>query len=188
MSPSLRPPSYVCPRRCEANVTIATQTNKPIPDCEIKNRPSLLVEKINLFAMFGTGVSMSTWVWTKATLLIWKRTWCRWDPENVTPAPCGPSCPIRRPETLEVISRLLSLGSMSCGRAADSSSGMGWLLPTSRVSCVLFVGHLHPQGTHPMQSPVLGVPEWEREMGRVPLPLAVTLGVVCPLGHPVSLL
>uniref|UniRef100_A0A8C9EW45 Protein smoothened n=1 Tax=Pavo cristatus TaxID=9049 RepID=A0A8C9EW45_PAVCR len=62
---------------CEANVTIATQTNKPIPECEIKNRPSLLVEKINLFAMFGTGISMSTWVWTKATLLIWKRTWCR---------------------------------------------------------------------------------------------------------------
>ncbi|XP_029471308.1 smoothened homolog isoform X2 [Rhinatrema bivittatum] len=62
---------------CEANVTIAVQTNKPIPDCEIKNRPSLLVEKINLFAMFGTGVSMSTWVWTKATVLIWKRTWCR---------------------------------------------------------------------------------------------------------------
>ncbi|NXR43878.1 SMO protein, partial [Hippolais icterina] len=62
---------------CEANVSIATQTNKPIPECEIKNRPSLLVEKINLFAMFGTGVSMSTWVWTKATLLIWKRTWCR---------------------------------------------------------------------------------------------------------------
>ncbi|NXQ24123.1 SMO protein, partial [Alaudala cheleensis] len=62
---------------CEANVTIATQTNKPIPECEIKNRPSLLVEKINLFAMFGTGVSMSTWVWTKATLLIWRRTWCR---------------------------------------------------------------------------------------------------------------
>uniref|UniRef100_A0A8D2IN85 Protein smoothened n=1 Tax=Varanus komodoensis TaxID=61221 RepID=A0A8D2IN85_VARKO len=62
---------------CEANVTIATQNNKPIPDCEIKNRPSLLVEKINLFAMFGTGISMSTWVWTRATLLIWKRTWCR---------------------------------------------------------------------------------------------------------------
>ncbi|OXB56061.1 hypothetical protein ASZ78_013143 [Callipepla squamata] len=62
---------------CEANVTIATQTNKPIPECMIKNRPNLLVEKINLFAMFGTGISMSTWVWTKATLLIWKRTWCR---------------------------------------------------------------------------------------------------------------
>nr|XP_060632351.1 protein smoothened [Anolis sagrei ordinatus] len=62
---------------CEANVTIATETKKPIPDCEIKNRPSLLVEKINLFAMFGTGISMSTWVWTKATLLIWKRTWGR---------------------------------------------------------------------------------------------------------------
>ncbi|KAM8973029.1 protein smoothened [Pelodytes ibericus] len=62
---------------CEANVTIATQTNKPIPECEIKNRPSLLVEKINLFAMFGTGIVMSTWVWTKATIIIWKRAWCR---------------------------------------------------------------------------------------------------------------
>ncbi|XP_048864698.1 smoothened homolog [Brienomyrus brachyistius] len=62
---------------CEANVTIAHQTNKPAPQCAIKNKPSLLVEKINLFAMFGTGIVMSTWVWTKATLLIWKRTWCR---------------------------------------------------------------------------------------------------------------
>ncbi|KAM9328534.1 protein smoothened [Pholidichthys leucotaenia] len=60
---------------CEANVTIASQTNKPIPECTIKNRPSLMVEKINLFSMFGTGIAMSTWVWTKATLLIWKRTW-----------------------------------------------------------------------------------------------------------------
>lgn len=61
--------------RCEANVTIASQTNKPIPECTIKNRPSLMVEKINLFSMFGTGIAMSTWVWTKATFLIWKRTW-----------------------------------------------------------------------------------------------------------------
>lgn len=59
-------------------MTIGLPTKKPIPDCEIKNRPSLLVEKINLFAMFGTGIAMSTWVWTKATLLIWRRTWCRW--------------------------------------------------------------------------------------------------------------
>lgn len=64
--------------RCEANVTIAHQTNKPIPECAIKNRPSLLVEKINLFSMFGTGIAMSTWVWTKATILIWKRTWFRY--------------------------------------------------------------------------------------------------------------
>uniref|UniRef100_A0A668AJ03 Protein smoothened n=1 Tax=Myripristis murdjan TaxID=586833 RepID=A0A668AJ03_9TELE len=62
---------------CEANVTIASQTNKPIPECAIKNRPSLMVEKINLFSMFGTGIAMSTWVWTKATILIWKRTWCK---------------------------------------------------------------------------------------------------------------
>ncbi|XP_076015139.1 protein smoothened [Genypterus blacodes] len=62
---------------CEANVTIASQTNKPIPECTIKNRPSLMVEKINLFSMFGTGIAMSTWVWTKATILIWKRSWCK---------------------------------------------------------------------------------------------------------------
>ncbi|KAM4678643.1 protein smoothened [Discoglossus pictus] len=62
---------------CEANVTIANHTKAKPPDCEIKNRPSLLVEKINLFAMFGTGIAMSTWVWTKATIIIWKRAWCR---------------------------------------------------------------------------------------------------------------
>ncbi|KAM9311774.1 protein smoothened [Gastrophryne carolinensis] len=62
---------------CEANVTIAMQINMPAPQCVIKNRPSLLVEKINLFAMFGTGIAMSTWVWTKATIIIWKRAWCR---------------------------------------------------------------------------------------------------------------
>lgn len=119
-------------------MTIATQTNKPIPDCEIKNRPSLLVEKINLFAMFGTGVSMSTWVWTKATLLIWKRTWCRWDLGDVTSAPCDPSCPIQHCEVLEVIPRLLSISSMSCGLAAGSGLGMGWLLALCRclMSCL----------------------------------------------------
>lgn len=66
-------------------MTIGLPTKKPIPDCEIKNRPSLLVEKINLFAMFGTGIAMSTWVWTKATLLIWRRTWCRWGRQPAYP-------------------------------------------------------------------------------------------------------
>lgn len=86
--------------RCQANVTIGLPTKKPIPDCEIKNRPSLLVEKINLFAMFGTGIAMSTWVWTKATLLIWRRTWCRWgsQPSNlVLPVFPPGSCPHLRP-------------------------------------------------------------------------------------------
>lgn len=75
-------------------MTIGLPTKKPIPDCEIKNRPSLLVEKINLFAMFGTGIAMSTWVWTKATLLIWRRTWCRWgQPSNlVLPLLLSASC------------------------------------------------------------------------------------------------
>lgn len=78
-------------------MTIGLPTKKPIPDCEIKNRPSLLVEKINLFAMFGTGIAMSTWVWTKATLLIWKRTWCRWGQQPARSDPTAflsqPLCP-----------------------------------------------------------------------------------------------
>lgn len=126
-------------------MTIATQTNKPIPECEIKNRPSLLVEKINLFAMFGTGISMSTWVWTKATLLIWKRTWCRWDPgmspqlppsvpwgyhpSSVPhPASCGDvsttPCLIQCLEMLEVIFSLLAIGSMSCGVTVGFEDGL----------------------------------------------------------------
>lgn len=78
-------------------MTIGLPTKKPIPDCEIKNRPSLLVEKINLFAMFGTGIAMSTWVWTKATLLIWRRTWCRWGQPPACPDSTAllpqPQCP-----------------------------------------------------------------------------------------------
>lgn len=135
----------MCPHRCEANVTIATQTNKPIPECEIKNRPSLLVEKINLFAMFGTGVSMSTWVWTKATLLIWKRTWCRWDPEGVTPAPWSPSCPIQG------MLDILSLSSMSCG--------MLWNV----VVCAWDI-------SIPKRPGLMSHPEWEGQLGRVPVP------------------
>ncbi|NXL53748.1 SMO protein, partial [Podilymbus podiceps] len=122
---------------CEANVTIATQTNKPVPNCEIKNRPSLLVEKINLFAMFGTGVSMSTWVWTKATLLIWKRTWCRWDPGDVTPAPRHPFCPIQRLEMLEVVPRLFSVSPMLaegepavCPGGQEGQRHPGWYQPS----------------------------------------------------------
>ena len=172
----------VCPRRCEANVTIATQTNKPIPDCEIKNRPSLLVEKINLFAMFGTGVSMSTWVWTKATLLIWKRTWCRWDPGDVTPAPCGPSHPIQRPEMLEVVPRLLSVSSRSCGCGDAPMWGWGGLSHLAGVLCPVCGTPLSPG------DPSNAVPSREREKGWVPVPPSCAAGAVCPPRRPVSLL
>ncbi|NXE71515.1 SMO protein, partial [Calcarius ornatus] len=161
---------------CEANVTIATQTNKPIPDCEIKNRPSLLVEKINLFAMFGTGVSMSTWVWTKATLLIWKRTWCRWDPK-------GPSCPIQwderghpaprhlrdtRGDTWQVLGDLVGnvWGMSRAGGVREGCSqvdgifgmdprGIRWVLGGGR-------GHRQSMATHSHLTPCPSVPPEER--------------------------
>lgn len=102
-------------------MTIGLPTKKPIPDCEIKNRPSLLVEKINLFAMFGTGIAMSTWVWTKATLLIWRRTWCRWDqqPSNLV-------------LPLLLSASLLHLRALSYGSKTDwgsvYQSKPGWLI------------------------------------------------------------
>ncbi|XP_035688743.1 smoothened homolog [Branchiostoma floridae] len=64
--------------RCEANVTIAEQlSNQPIPECSMKSRPSLIIMEIHLFAFFGAGITMSTWVWTKATFATWKRFWKR---------------------------------------------------------------------------------------------------------------
>lgn len=50
---------------------------KFIFDCEIKNWFSFLVEKINLFVMFGIGIVMSIWVWIKVILFIWRCIWCR---------------------------------------------------------------------------------------------------------------
>lgn len=41
-----------------------------ILDCTIKNRASLVEEKINLLSMFRTEITVSTWVWSNATFLI----------------------------------------------------------------------------------------------------------------------
>ncbi|XP_078665081.1 protein smoothened-like [Branchiostoma floridae x Branchiostoma belcheri] len=64
--------------RCEANVTVAELlSNQPVPECSMKSRPSLIIMEIHLFAFFGAGITMSTWVWTKATIATWKRFWKR---------------------------------------------------------------------------------------------------------------
>lgn len=62
---------------CQVNVIIGLFIKKFIFDCEIKNCLSFLVEKINLFVMFGIGIVMSIWVWIKVMLFIWRCIWCR---------------------------------------------------------------------------------------------------------------
>nr|NP_001071819.1 smoothened protein [Ciona intestinalis]BAE06698.1 smoothened [Ciona intestinalis] len=61
--------------KCEANVTILeTLSGTPVV-CELHNRPSIALMKLNLVALFGTGIAMSTWVWTRASALNWRRFW-----------------------------------------------------------------------------------------------------------------
>ncbi|CAK8689281.1 unnamed protein product [Clavelina lepadiformis] len=62
--------------KCEANVTILeTLSGYPPVTCILKNHPNLSVLKLNLVALFGTGIVMSSWVWTKASFLNWRRAW-----------------------------------------------------------------------------------------------------------------
>ncbi|XP_030830155.1 smoothened homolog [Strongylocentrotus purpuratus] len=63
---------------CEANVTLESQLVDDVntlPTCALKTRPNLTIVMVHLFSMFGAGIAMSMWVWTPATLAIWKRMW-----------------------------------------------------------------------------------------------------------------
>ena len=70
--------------RCKANVTILeTLSGSPPTECHLHNQPSLGVIKVHLVALFGTGIVMSTWVWTKASAANWRRAWFKWVPRFV---------------------------------------------------------------------------------------------------------
>ncbi|KAK3088510.1 hypothetical protein FSP39_020004 [Pinctada imbricata] len=59
---------------CEANVTVTkTVSNTTTLTCSMSNRPSVAAYMIHIFAFFGAGISMSSWSWTKASLLSWER-------------------------------------------------------------------------------------------------------------------
>nr|CAB3266401.1 smoothened protein [Phallusia mammillata] len=62
--------------KCEANVTVLQQlSGSPPLTCNLKNQPSISVIKLNLIALFGTGIVMSAWVWTRASFANWRRAW-----------------------------------------------------------------------------------------------------------------
>ncbi|CAH1773640.1 unnamed protein product [Owenia fusiformis] len=58
---------------CEANVVVAKAVSNTTMTCSISSRPSLVAVQMNIFAYFGAGIVMSSWVWTKPTLEAWKR-------------------------------------------------------------------------------------------------------------------
>jgi len=59
--------------RCEASKALLNKSQK----CEVKNRPSLPLYRIQIISTFGAGITISTWSWTKATLKTWKKAWIR---------------------------------------------------------------------------------------------------------------
>ena len=60
-------------KRCEASKTFLNKPQK----CEMKVKPSMVLMQIQMIAVFGTGITVSTWSWTKATLKTWKKAWIR---------------------------------------------------------------------------------------------------------------
>ncbi|KAI9560873.1 hypothetical protein GHT06_011827 [Daphnia sinensis] len=62
---------------CLANQNTSRIQNQGLADdCELESRPSMIITQVHLIAVFGAGVAVSSWVWTKASVLAWRR-WYR---------------------------------------------------------------------------------------------------------------
>lgn len=44
-----------------------------IENCRMQNRPSVLMVQLQLIALFGTHINVSSWVWTSSTAQTWLR-------------------------------------------------------------------------------------------------------------------
>jgi len=65
--------------RCLANQTTSRILNQGLADdCELESRPSMTITQVHLIAVFGAGVAVSSWVWTKASVLAWRRWYRRY--------------------------------------------------------------------------------------------------------------
>ncbi|XP_052085456.1 smoothened homolog [Mytilus californianus] len=59
---------------CQANVTVTTSVyNTSNRVCSLGDRPSVAAVNFHILAFFGAGILMSSWSWTKASLLSWER-------------------------------------------------------------------------------------------------------------------
>ena len=60
-----------------ANQTTSRNLHQGLADdCELESSPSMRLTQIHIIAVFGAGVAVSSWVWTKASVLAWRR-WYR---------------------------------------------------------------------------------------------------------------
>ena len=65
--------------RCLANQTTSRILHHGwAEDCELEHRPSMTLTQVHLIAVFGAGVAVSSWVWTKASVLAWRRWYRRY--------------------------------------------------------------------------------------------------------------
>lgn len=59
---------------CQGNATaIQSVYNDSSVACELSSRPSVVAYGFHILAFFGAGITMSSWSWTKASLLAWER-------------------------------------------------------------------------------------------------------------------
>lgn len=64
---------------CLANQNTSRIQNQGLADdCELESRPSMTITQVHLIAVFGAGVAVSSWVWTKASVLAWRRWYRRY--------------------------------------------------------------------------------------------------------------
>ncbi|XP_062621329.1 protein smoothened-like, partial [Saccostrea cucullata] len=58
---------------CQGNTTVAESVYNTTVSCQLSSRPSVVAYGFHIFAFFGAGIAMSSWSWTKASLLAWER-------------------------------------------------------------------------------------------------------------------
>jgi len=56
---------------CMANNTVAMDSAAAV-DCWMSSQPILALTEANVFAYFGAGIAMSSWVWQKSTVKAWR--------------------------------------------------------------------------------------------------------------------
>ncbi|XP_068242026.1 protein smoothened isoform X2 [Palaemon carinicauda] len=58
---------------CESGMRSDPEDSSVSPSCKIAHRPNINVYKLHLLALFGAGIAMSSWCWTRNTVNAWKR-------------------------------------------------------------------------------------------------------------------
>ncbi|XP_064096270.1 protein smoothened-like [Macrobrachium nipponense] len=58
---------------CVSGMRSDLEDSSVSPSCKLAHRPNINVHKLHLLALFGAGIIMSSWCWTRNTVHAWKR-------------------------------------------------------------------------------------------------------------------